>query len=114
MCGFNTFMYFSSTPFDIVGFFDPIAVGTVVAGFKYSFTVFFILLIDRVGCHGLLLWTTRGCQYVSFAAVVLSYISLDTRTLQLTNDEFGRLAYIILVTMISFVACYASDLGCVP
>jgi SP family myo-inositol transporter-like MFS transporter 13 len=60
MCGFNTFMYFSSTPFDIVGFSDPIAVGTVVAGFKWSFTVLSILLIDRVGCRELLLWTMWG------------------------------------------------------
>jgi SP family myo-inositol transporter-like MFS transporter 13 len=33
-CGFNTLMYYSSTLFDIVGFSNPIAVGTVVAGTK--------------------------------------------------------------------------------
>lgn len=30
-CGFNTLMYYSSTLFDIVGFSNPIAVGSVVA-----------------------------------------------------------------------------------
>jgi SP family myo-inositol transporter-like MFS transporter 13 len=54
MCGFNTFMYFSPTPFDIVGFSDPTTVGTVVAGVKWVFIVFSILPIDRVSRRRLL------------------------------------------------------------
>jgi len=60
ICGFDTFMYWYSTPFDIIGFSDPITVGTVIAGFKWSFTVLSILLVDRVFCRGLLLWTMWG------------------------------------------------------
>jgi SP family myo-inositol transporter-like MFS transporter 13 len=36
MCRFNTCMYSSSTPFDIVGFSAPIAVGTIIPGFKWN------------------------------------------------------------------------------
>ena len=49
-----------SATIDIVGFSDPTTVGTVVAGFRWSFTVLSIFLFDRVGCRGLLLWTMWG------------------------------------------------------
>ncbi|KAI1568367.1 myo-inositol transporter 1 [Pyrenophora tritici-repentis] len=115
MCGFNTLMYFSSTLFDIVGFSDPIAVGTVVAGVNWIFTVLSIFLIDRIGRRRLLLWTMWGMPVcLVLAAVVFNYIPFDTRILQLTNDEIGWPAYIILVATILFVAFYAAGLGCVP
>lgn len=38
MSGFNTLMYYSSTLFALVGFNDPVAVGTVVAGTNFIMT----------------------------------------------------------------------------
>ncbi|CAM1501252.1 Fc.00g104140.m01.CDS01 [Cosmosporella sp. VM-42] len=55
LCGFNTLMYYSSTFFQNVGFNDPIAVGTVIAGTNWICTVLSIFLIDHVGRRRLLL-----------------------------------------------------------
>jgi SP family myo-inositol transporter-like MFS transporter 13 len=46
---------YSSTLFDIVGFSNPIAVGSVVAVVNWIFTVLSIFIIDRVGRRRLLL-----------------------------------------------------------
>ena len=114
-CGFNTLMYYSSTLFDIVGFSNPIAVGTVVAGVNWIFTVLSIFLIDRVGRRRLLLWTMWGMPLcLILAAVAFKWIPLDLHTLELTDDHVGWPAYLVLVAMILFVAFYAAGLGCVP
>ncbi|THY84648.1 myo-inositol transporter [Aureobasidium pullulans] len=98
-CGFNTLMYYSATLFDIVGFSNPIAVGNVVAVVNWIFTVLSIFIIDRVGRR---------------PAACFHYIPLDLKTLQLTDDKIGWPAYVVLVSMILFVAFYAAGLGCVP
>lgn len=72
-------------------------------------------LIDRVGRRRLLLWTMWGmpvCLVV--AAVAFHWVPIDLHTLQVTSDEIGWPAYLVLVTMIHFVAFYAAGLGCVP
>ncbi|POR31114.1 hypothetical protein TPAR_08692 [Tolypocladium paradoxum] len=115
LCGFNTLMYYSSTLFQIVGFNNPIAVGTVVAGTNWLFTVLSIFLIDRVGRRRLLLWTMWGMPlFLAIAAVVFQWIPIDRNTLALTNDVVGWPAIVVLVSMIMFVAFYAAGLGCVP
>ncbi|TEA13156.1 Myo-inositol transporter 1 [Colletotrichum sidae] len=115
LCGFNTLMYYSSTLFAIVGFTNPIAVGTVVAGTNFIFTVLSIFLIDRVGRRRLLLWTMWGMPVcLVMAAVAFHWIPIDNNTLKLTSDSIGWAAYLVLVSMILFVAFYAAGLGCVP
>ncbi|PPJ52539.1 hypothetical protein CBER1_10177 [Cercospora berteroae] len=114
-CGFNTLMYYSSTLFDIVGFSNPIAVGTVVAGVNWIFTFLSIFIIDRVGRRRLLLWTMWGMPVcLVLAAIAFNWVPIDHRTLELTSDEVGWPAYLVLVAMILFVAFYAAGLGCVP
>ncbi|KAI8712521.1 MFS domain-containing protein [Fusarium sp. LHS14.1] len=115
LCGFNTLMHYSSTLFQIVGFNDPVAVGTVVAGTNWLMTFLSIFLIDRVGRRRLLLWTMWGMPvFLAIAAVVFHWIPLDQNTLELTSDEVGWPAIVVLVSMILFVAFYAAGLGCVP
>jgi SP family myo-inositol transporter-like MFS transporter 13 len=114
-CGFNTLMYYSSTLFGIVGFKNPIAVGTVVAGVNWIFTVLSIFLIDRVGRRRLLLWTMWAMPLcLILAAVAFKWVPIDRQTLELTSDEVGWSADVVLVAMILFVAFYAAGLGCVP
>lgn len=48
------------------------------------------------------------------AAIAFKWIPLDLDTLTLTTDHIGWPAYVVLVTMILFVAFYAAGLGCVP
>ncbi|KAF4832822.1 Myo-inositol transporter 1 [Colletotrichum tropicale] len=114
-CGFNTLMYYSSTLFQIVGFSNPIAVGTVVAGTNWIFTVLSIFLIDRVGRRRLLLWTMWGMPVcLAIAAIAFRWIPLNLNTLELKTQEVGWPAILVLVSMIMFVAFYAAGLGCVP
>jgi SP family myo-inositol transporter-like MFS transporter 13 len=114
-CGFNTLMYYSSTLFDIVGFSNPIAVGSVVAVVNWIFTVLSIFIIDRVGRRRLLLWTMWGMPVcLLLAAIAFVWVPIDHKTLELTSDEVGWPAYLVLVAMILFVAFYAAGLGCVP
>ncbi|KAJ0340768.1 hypothetical protein KNSL1_011412 [Colletotrichum chrysophilum] len=108
-------MYYSSTLFQIVGFSNPIAVGTVVAGTNWIFTVLSIFLIDRVGRRRLLLWTMWGMPVcLAIAAIAFHWIPLDLNTLELKTQEVGWPAILVLVSMIMFVAFYAAGLGCVP
>lgn len=108
-------MYYSSTLFQIVGFSNPIAVGTVVAGTNWIFTVLSIFLIDRVARRRLLLWTMWGMPVcLAIAAIAFHWIPLDLNTLELKTQEVGWPAILVLVSMIMFVAFYAAGLGCVP
>lgn len=108
-------MYYSSTLFQIVSFSNPIAVGTVVAGTNWIFTVLSIFLIDRVGRRRLLLWTMWGMPVcLAIVAIAFRWIPLDLNTLELKTQEVGWPAILVLVSMIMFVAFYAAGLGCVP
>lgn len=114
-CGFNTLMYYSATLFDIVGFTNPVAVGTVVAVTNWIFTVLSLQLIDRIGRRRILLWTMWGmpvCLVV--AAIAFHWVPINQSTLELTSHVVGWPAILVLVAMICFVAFYALGLGCVP
>ncbi|KAI7977563.1 hypothetical protein EIK77_000513 [Talaromyces pinophilus] len=114
-CGFNTLMYYSSTLFQIVGFSNPIAVGTVVAVTNLIFTVLSIIFIDRIGRRRILLWTAWGMPVcLIIASGAFTKVPIDQQTLKLTNDHVGWPAILVLVCMILFVAFYAAGLGCVP
>jgi SP family myo-inositol transporter-like MFS transporter 13 len=58
------------------------------------------------------MWGMPLC--LALAAIVFKWIPLDLHTLELTTDHVGWPAYIVLVSMILFVAFYAFGLGCVP
>ena len=55
--GFNSLMYYSSTLFALVGFSNPVAVGTVIAGTNFFFTWVNLMLVDRIGRGCILLCT---------------------------------------------------------
>lgn len=111
----KTNRYYSATLFQIVGFNNPVAVGTVVAGVNWIFTILSIKFIDRIGRRRILLWTMWGMPVcLVIAAVAFKWIPLDLHTLELTDDRIGWSAIVVLVAMILFVAFYAAGLGCVP
>ena len=55
--GFNSLMYYSSTLFALVGFSNPVAVGTVIAGTNFVFTWVNLMLVDMIGRRRILLCT---------------------------------------------------------
>lgn len=108
-------MYYSSTLFDIVGFSNSIAVGSVVAIVNWIFTVLSIALIDRIGRRRLLLWIMWGMPVCLIPVVItFHWVRINDQTLKLTSDVVGWPAILVLVAMIIFVAFYAAGLGCVP
>ncbi|KAF9890005.1 myo-inositol transporter [Aspergillus nanangensis] len=46
--GFNSLTYYSSTLFALVGFSNPVAVGTVIAATNFIFTWVNLMLVDRI------------------------------------------------------------------
>lgn len=55
--GFNSLMYYSSTLFALVGFSNPVAVGTTIAATNFIFTWVNLMLVDRIGRRRILLCT---------------------------------------------------------
>lgn len=55
--GFNSLMYYSSTLFALVGFANPVAVGTIIAATNFFFTWVNLMVVDRLGRRRILLST---------------------------------------------------------
>jgi SP family myo-inositol transporter-like MFS transporter 13 len=60
LTGFNSLMYYSSTIFQLVGFANPVAVGTVIAATNFFFTLVYFSMVDRFGRRRVLLSTMWG------------------------------------------------------
>lgn len=60
LCGFNSLMYYSATIFKMAGFDNPTAVGLIVSGTNWFWTIVAMNLLDRVGKRRLLLLTYPG------------------------------------------------------
>jgi SP family myo-inositol transporter-like MFS transporter 13 len=58
------------------------------------------------------MWGMPVCLIL--AAIAFKWVPIDQKTLELTNDQVGWPAILVLVAMIGFVAFYAAGLGCVP
>jgi SP family myo-inositol transporter-like MFS transporter 13 len=59
-CGFNTLMYYSATLFKEIGFNQPTAVGLIISGTNFLFTLFALKYIDIIGRRRILLWSMPG------------------------------------------------------
>jgi SP family myo-inositol transporter-like MFS transporter 13 len=109
--GFNSLMYYSSTLFGLVGFKDPVAVGTIIAATNFFFTGVNMLLVDRLGRRRILLCTMWGMAlFLTIAAVAFHWIPIN-KDLTLKSTEVGWPAYTVLASMIIYVAFYSSGMG---
>ena len=109
--GFNSLMYYSSTLFALVGFSNPVAVGTIIAAVNFIFTWVNLMLVDRVGRRRILLCTMWGMAlFLTLAAVAFHWIPINhDLTLQTKKIEWP--AYVVLVCMIFYVGFYSSGIG---
>lgn len=64
--GFNSLMYYSSTLFALVGFANPVAVGTIIAATNFVFTAVNLLVVDRFGRRRILLSTMVSWPLLNF------------------------------------------------
>jgi SP family myo-inositol transporter-like MFS transporter 13 len=109
--GFNSLMYYSSTLFALVGFSDPVAVGTVIAATNFIFTWVNLMLVDRIGRRRILLCTMWAMALaLALAAVVFHWIPVN-HDLSLASKTIGWPAYVVLVSMIFYVGFYSSGMG---
>ena len=109
--GFNSLMYYSSTLFGIVGFSNPVAVGTIIAATNFFFTWVNMILVDRIGRRRILLLTMPFMALsLAVAAVVFHWIPVN-HDLTLQSTKVGWPAYVVLVCMIFYVGFYSSGMG---
>lgn len=112
VCGFNSMMYFSATLFEMVGFSNPAVVSLVIACTNLIFTVVAFNLIDRSGRRRILLSTL----WVMAVMLVLTGIAISKVLNDMGSavDSSSPWAKVVIVTMIGYVAFYATGIGSVP
>jgi len=111
LTGFNSLMYYSSTIFQLVGFANPVAVGTIIAATNFFFTLVYFSIVDRFGRRRVLLSTMWGMAlFLALAAVCFHWIPVN-HDLTIESTKVGWPAYVVLVCMIFFVAFYSSGVG---
>lgn len=109
--GFNTLMYYSATLFSLVGFKKATAVSIVVGGTNFLFTLVNMLFIDRLGRRKILLITVMGMALSMVVAAVAFHWIPISRDLVLESDTVNWAGILILVTIIFYVAFFASGVA---
>ena len=70
LCGFNTLMYYSASLFKSIGFNNPTAVGLIIAGTNFLFTLVALKYIDIIGRRKIMVWTSPGMIFgLTLAAI---------------------------------------------
>lgn len=121
LCGFNSLMYFSASIFLQLGFQSPILASLSVAITNFVFTVVAMLLIDRIGRRRILLITIP----VMILGLILSSLSfwlmgskhesaVHSNGLDLDFTTANSWPTLILISIVIYVAAYATGLGNVP
>lgn len=60
LCGFNTLMYYSATLFKEIGFNQPTAVGLIISGTNFIFTLIALKWIDIMGRRRIMIFSAPG------------------------------------------------------
>lgn len=113
-------MYFSATIFMLLGFDSPTLTSMTVAVTNLLFTVIALLIIDRVGRRRILLYSIPFMILgLLLAAWGFSLMKLSTPALAASGDAPPRTpdhkaAVVILLSIMLYVAAYATGLGNVP
>ncbi|KAI0827356.1 general substrate transporter [Trametes gibbosa] len=116
LCGFNTLMYYSATLFKEIGFDQPTAVGLIVSGTNFIFTLLALKYIDIIGRRKIMLWSAPGMVIgLVLASVAFHFLTKKTGGNLVDGTQYSTTwSAIVLVAMIFYVASYATGLGNVP
>ena len=109
--GFNSLMYYSSTLFALVGFSNPVAVGTVIAATNFIFTWVNLMLVDRVGRRHILLITMWGMAVALICAAVFFHWIPINHNLSLESSHIGWPADLVSVCMVVYVGFCSTGMG---
>ncbi|KAH9176895.1 general substrate transporter [Lactarius sanguifluus] len=115
-CGFNTLMYYSATLFKEIGFNQPTAVGLIISGTNFLFTLFALKYIDIIGRRRILLWSMPGMVFgLVLASVAFHFLTRNTGNVLVDGTRYSHgWSGVVLFSMIVFVASYATGIGNVP
>ena len=129
------YRYYSATLFKEIGFNQPTAVGLIVSGTNFLFTLFALKYIDTIGRRKIMIFSAPGMVIgltlasISFYCESINYITEEgslklSAPTDLTKSTGHTLvdgaqystawSAIVLVSMIFYVASYATGLGNVP
>ncbi|TBU44093.1 general substrate transporter [Dichomitus squalens] len=116
LCGFNTLMYYSATLFKEIGFDQPTAVGLIISGTNFIFTLFALQYIDIIGRRRIMVWTAPGMIIgLVLASVAFHFLTRKTGGALVDGTPYSHTwSAIVLLAMIFYVASYATGLGNVP
>ncbi|KUI57745.1 Myo-inositol transporter 2 [Cytospora mali] len=120
LCGFNSLMYFSATIFMLLGFDSPTLTSMTVAVTNLIFTAIALLIIDRIGRRRILLYSIPFMILgLLLSAWGFSLMKLSTSTLGVSDNappkaSNHKAAVVILLSIMLYVAAYATGLGNVP
>ncbi|TCD63427.1 myo-inositol transporter [Steccherinum ochraceum] len=116
LSGFNTLMYYSATLFKSIGFDQPTAVGLIVSGTNFIFTLFALKYIDIIGRRKIMIWSAPGMVIgLTLASIAFHYLTLKTNGDLIDGTDYSTAwSAIVLLSMIFYVASYATGLGNVP
>ncbi|KAM5540670.1 hypothetical protein V8D89_005701 [Ganoderma adspersum] len=116
LSGFNTLMYYSATLFKEIGFDQPTAVGLIVSGTNFLFTLFALKYIDIIGRRKIMIWTSPGMVVgLVLASVAFHFMTEKTGGNLVDGTQYSHTwSAVVLLAVILFVASYATGLGNVP
>ncbi|KAJ2916232.1 hypothetical protein MD484_g4195, partial [Candolleomyces efflorescens] len=135
LCGFNTLMYYSATLFKQIGFNNPTAVGLIVSGTNFIFTLVALKWIDTIGRRRIMVWSAPGMVAgLTLASIFFFLASPEAQSISMSTNsrDSSDLAKktngslvdgteysttwsgLVLFAMIVYVASYATGLGNVP
>ncbi|KAG5651467.1 hypothetical protein H0H81_008552 [Sphagnurus paluster] len=116
LCGFNTLMYYSATLFKEIGFDQPTAVGLIISGTNFIFTLVALKWIDKIGRRRIMIWSAPGMVFgLTLASVSFHFLTKKTDGKLVDGTQYSTAwSALVLLSMIVFVASYATGLGNVP
>ncbi|PFH48327.1 hypothetical protein AMATHDRAFT_65749 [Amanita thiersii Skay4041] len=116
LCGFNTLMYYSATLFKEIGFDQPTAVGLIISGTNFIFTLVALATIDKIGRRRIMIWSAPGMVVgLVVASIAFHFLTMKTGNILVDGTHYSPAwSGIVLASMIVFVASYATGLGNVP
>ncbi|TYJ55725.1 hypothetical protein B9479_003633 [Cryptococcus floricola] len=116
LCGFNTLMYYSATIFAMVGFTNATAVGLVIASINLIFTLVALKIVDPLGRRKTMLWTLPVMIIaLILASIFFHYLTLSTGGVLQSGASYPKsFSILVLLSMLLYVAGYATGLGNIP
>ncbi|KAF9237131.1 general substrate transporter [Melanogaster broomeanus] len=116
LCGFNTLMYYSASLFQEIGFNQPTAVGLIISGTNFVFTLVAFKYIDMIGRRRIMMFSAPGMVFgLALAAIAFHYMTRNTGGNLVAGTNYSQTwSAIVLLSMMIFVASYATGLGNVP